>query len=308
MPASPSSTCACTASARAFGNPARGALLPQMVPAHLLSNAISWDTSFRRIAVMCGQALGGWLLALSGHASTVYLTTAVLGAVSVVLLMLLAERDRPQTAREPVTWKTLLGGIEYIRHTNIILATITLDLFAVLLGGATGLLPVYAHDILHVGPSGLGWLRAAPSAGALVMAVSLAHLPSFRYPGRVMLWAVAGFGVGTVVFGISRAMPLSLVTLFLIGALDMISVVVRQTLVQTLTPNAMRGRINAVNSVFISTSNQVGDFESGLVAKLTTPVFSVVSGGVGSIVVVAAAALIWPAIRAFDARKSATPE
>jgi MFS family permease len=293
----------CATTARAFGNPARGALLPQVVPPNLLGNAVSWDTSIRRIAVMSGAALGGWLLAQSGHASTVYLATAALGLFSILLLALLSDSGRPPSSREPATWRTLIAGIVYIRHTSIILATITLDLFAVLLGGATSLLPIYAKDILHVGPRGLGWLRAAPSAGALVMAIALAHLPPFRFPGRVMLWAVAGFGAATVIFGYSLSMPLSLAALFLVGALDMISVVVRQTLVQTLTPNEMRGRVNAVNSVFISASNEVGGFESGVVAQWTSPLFSVVSGGIGSLLVVAAAALIWPAIRAFDAQK-----
>lgn len=288
------------ATARAYGNPARGALLPQVVPVELLGNAISWDTSIRRIAVVSGAALGGWLLAWSGQASFVYLTTAAFGLVSALLLMRITDAPPSPSKGERADWKTLIAGIEYIRRTSIILATITLDLFAVLLGGATTLLPVYAKDILHVGPGGLGWLRAAPSAGALIMALSLAHLPRFRFPGRTMLWAVAGFGVATIVFGYSRSMPLSLAALFLLGALDMISVVVRQTLVQTLTPNEMRGRVNAVNSVFISTSNEVGGFESGVVAQLSTPLFSVVSGGVGTLIVVAAAALIWPAIRTYQ--------
>jgi MFS family permease len=295
-----------TASARAFGNPARGALLPQVVPLHLLSNAISWDTSVRRIAVMSGAALGGGLLAWSHHASFVYGTTATIGLISALLLIRITDRPASPSRGEPATWQTLMAGIHYIRRTSIILATITLDLFAVLLGGATTLMPVYARDILHVGPSGLGWLRAAPSAGALLTALSLAHLPAFRYPGRTMLWAVAGFGVATIVFGLSRSMSLSLTALFLLGALDMISVVVRQTLVQTLTPDAMRGRVNAVNSVFISTSNEVGGFESGLVAQFTSPLFSVVSGGVGTLVVVLAAALLWPPLRAYRPGRMAT--
>ncbi len=288
----------CSAASRAFGNPARGALLPQIVPAGILSNAISWDTSIRRIAVISGAALGGWLLAWTHGAASIYLVTAAFGFASVCLLMQMTDHP-PQSRGEPATWKTLVAGVEYILHADIILATITLDLFAVLLGGATTLLPVYAKDILHVGPEGLGWLRAAPSAGALVMALSLAHLPAFRRPGWIMLWAVAGFGVATIVFGLSRSLSLSLAALFLTGALDMISVVVRQTLVQTLTPNAMRGRVNAVNSVFISASNEVGGFESGLVAQLFSPVFAVVSGGIGTIVVVLTAAGIWPSIHRY---------
>lgn len=293
----------CAATARAFGNPARGALLPQVVPAALLGSAISWDTSLRRIAVMSGAALGGALLAWVRQPAFVYLITAAFGFASALLLLQITDHPPSHSSaptRERADWHTLLAGIRYIRQTPIILATITLDLFAVLLGGATTLLPVYASDILRVGPVGLGWLRAAPSAGALVTALSLAYLPAFRYPGRTMLWAVAGFGVATLAFGISRSLPLSLGVLALAGALDMVSVVVRQTLVQTLTPNAMRGRVNAVNSVFISTSNEVGGFESGVVAQFTTPVFSVVSGGVGTLIVVAAAALLWPSLRGYQ--------
>lgn len=295
-----------TATARAFGNPARGALLPQIVSTGLLSNAISWDTSIRRIAVMSGAALGGWLLAWSHHAASVYLITAACGVASILLLLQISDPIHIKATSEGATWKTLVGGIEYIRHTHIILATITLDLFAVLLGGATTLLPIYASDILRVGPVGLGWLRAAPSAGALVTALSLAHLPGFRFPGRTMLWAVAGFGVATIVFGWSRSVPLSLASLALLGALDMISVVIRQTLVQTLTPNAMRGRVNAVNSVFISSSNEIGGFESGVVAYWTNTVFSVVSGGFGTLVVVALAAIIWPSLLRYQKADSKT--
>ena len=180
----------CASTCRAFGNPARGALLPQVVPPALLTGAISWDTSIRRIAVMSGAAIGGWLLAWSHHAWIVYVTTACFGAFSALMLGFLAEHAPAPSGKERATWQTLIGGVEYIRHTPIILATITLDLFAVLLGGATTLMPVYARDILHAGPSVLGWLRAAPSAGALVMALTLAHLRPFRLPGRAMLWAV----------------------------------------------------------------------------------------------------------------------
>jgi MFS family permease len=294
----------CASSARAFGNPARAALLPQIVPPALLTSAISWDTSIRRIAVMSGAAMGGWLLASVRLPAAVYLITAGLGVMSAVLLARLPDFPQPASVKERATWQTLIAGITYIRQTHIILATITLDLFAVLLGGATTLMPIYARDILGVGPGGMGWLRAAPSAGALVMALTLAHLRPFPLPGRTMLWAVAGYGVATIAFGFSRSLPLSLAALFFVGALDMVSVVVRQTLVQTLTPNEMRGRVNAVNSVFINSSNEIGGFESGVVAQQTTPVFSVVSGGVGTILVVVAAALIWPVLSRYQPKKS----
>jgi MFS family permease len=294
----------CAATARAFGNPARSALLAQIVPLPLLSNAISWNTSLQRIAGISGAALGGWLLAWSHHPAFVFNTTAAFGLFSLLLLALIAEPTPLQIRGERATWQTLIAGIAYIRHTTIILATITLDLFAVLLGGATTLLPIYARDILHVGPGGLGWLRASSSVGALLMALALAHRRPFSYPGRTMLWAVAGFGVATIVFGLSRSMPLSLAALCFAGGLDMISVVVRQTLVQTLTPNAMRGRVNAVNGVFISSSNELGGFESGAVAQLSSPVFSVVSGGVGTLLVVLMAVMIWPPIREFQPGQS----
>lgn len=303
----------CAATARAFGNPARAALLPQLVAPALLTNAISWDTSIRRIAVMSGAAFGGWLLALTHTAANVYLVAGALGMGSAFLIGLLPDPIQPGSAqpgarREPATWKTLIAGVVYIRQTHIILATITLDLFAVLLGGATTLMPVYARDILHVGPAGLGWLRAAPSMGALIMALTLAHLRPFQFPGRAMLWAVAGYGVATIVFGFSRSLALSLLALFGVGAFDMVSVVVRQTLVQTLTPNAMRGRVNAVNSVFMNSSNEIGGFESGVVAQLTSSVFSVVSGGVGTLAVVGMAALIWPVIHRYRPNNKTQPD
>ncbi len=297
----------CSASARAFGNPARGALLPQIVPPRLLGSAISWDTSIRRVAVVSGAALGGWALAAVHHPSTVYLINAAIGAVSAGLLFLISDAGRPTAEREPVSWKTLVAGIHYIFRADLILATVSLDLFAVLLGGATNLLPVYAENVLHVGPVRLGWLRAAPSVGALAMALALAHMPPFRWPGRVMLWAVAGFGVATIVFGLSKSLVLSLVALVLVGALDMISVVVRQTLIQTHTPNDMRGRVNAVNSVFISSSNEIGGFESGVVAQLFSPIVSVVSGGIGSILVVCGAAAAWPSLRNYKTPDAPAP-
>jgi MFS family permease len=318
-------------SARTFGNPARTALLPQIVPIPMLGNAVSWDTSIRRVAVMSGAAIGGWLLDWTGKSafvrglpifaaavhstsgshhegfpSFVYLTTAALGMISVVMLLQLHVGHETVVARQPITWDTLVAGIRYIRSTRIVLATISLDLFAVLFGGATTLLPVYARDILRVGPEGLGWLRAAPSAGALVMALTTAHMPPMRFPGRSMLWAVVGFGVATIVFGFSRSMTLSIVALVFVGGLDMVSVVVRQTLIQTLTPNEMRGRVNAVNAIFINSSNELGGFESGVIARLFGTVFSVVSGGIASIMVTAAAAQMWPALRNYNAHEHQT--
>jgi MFS family permease len=217
-------------------------------------------------------------------------------ALACALLVALI-RLRPQIRHtEPPSLRSLIAGIQFVWQTKPILATITLDLFAVLLGGATALLPVFAKDILDVGPLGLGVLRAAPSAGAILMAVAVAHLPPMRQPGKAMLVAVAGFGLATIVFGISENFVLSLAMLFLTGALDAISVVVRATLVQVLTPDTMRGRVSAVNSLFIGSSNELGAFESGATAQLFGPVGSVVLGGIGTVVVVAAVMLVWPVV------------
>jgi MFS family permease len=198
-----------------------------------------------------------------------------------------------------MTLASLSVGFKFVFASRMILATITLDLFAVLLGGATSLLPVYAKDILGVGPTGLGLLQAALPVGSLFTAVVLAHRPPLEHAGRMLLWAVAWFGAATIVFGFSRSFALSLFMLFLCGATDNISVVVRHTLVQLLTPDQKRGRVSAVNSLFIGTSNELGGFESGFVAHWFGPVFSVVSGGIGTILVVIAVALIWPEVRRF---------
>jgi MFS family permease len=210
-----------------------------------------------------------------------------------------------------MSWRNLLAGIRFVWQTKLILATITLDLFAVLLGGATYLLPIYAEDILHVGARGLGFLRSAEAVGAISMAMLLAHLPPMRHAGRTMLLAVAGFGAATIVFGLSTWFWLSLVMMFLIGALDNISVVVRHTLVQMLAPDAMRGRVSAVNNVFIVSSNDLGGLESGVLARLFGPVAAVVIGGAGALVVVLTWARLWPEIltigRLCDVRPARVP-
>src|SRR5262249_49018791 len=211
--------------------------------------------------------------------------------------LVLPIRPRPvERQRESVTLQSLLAGIHFVWQTPLILATLTLDLFAVLLGGATALLPAFAEDILVVGPDGWSWLqessvrlgllRAAPSLGAIVMAVVLAHRPPLRRAGRALLWSVAGFGAATVVFGLSRNFYLSFAMLALSGALENVSVVVRGTLVQLLTPDALRGRVLAVNTIFVSSSNELGEFESGMVAEAVGPVASAVIGGVGTLAVV----------------------
>ena len=189
------------------------------------------------------------------------------------------------------------SGLHFVRDSKVILATITLDLFAVLLGGAIALLPIFADRILHVGAVGLGWLRAAPSIGAVLMALALAHRPPMRQAGKAMLTAVAGFGIGTIVFGLSHTFWLSFAALIFTGACDNVSVVVRHTLVQLLTPDPMRGRVSAVNNIFIGSSNELGALESGVTAALFGPVLSVVGGGIGTILVVFATAWKWPEVR-----------
>jgi MFS family permease len=278
---------------RAFTAPARSSLLAQVVPAEALGNAVTWNSSGWQVANVTGPALGGLAIAVTDQAATAYLLTAFCASACIFLVSLIRPRPVPRTG-EARSLRSLLAGVRFIWRTELLLAAITLDLFAVLLGGATALLPIYAKDILGVGPAGLGWLRAAPAVGALLMALALAHRRPLRHPGRALLLAVAGFGLATVVFGLSENFALSLAMLALAGALDNISVVVRGTLMQMLTPDEMRGRVAAVNTVFISSSNELGAFESGLTAEWFGPVGSVVIGGVGTIVVVLIVLCRWP--------------
>jgi MFS family permease len=294
------------AAARVLNQPAKAAFLPQLVPPSLFANAVTWNSSLFEICSMAGPALGGGIVAMlqispahTGWAyPVVYFLNAGLQAAQFITLLPIHTHASPRV-KEPVTLDSLSAGIRYVWNTKIILATLTLDLFAVVLGGAVALLPVYAKDILNVGPAGLGWLRAAPSIGAFGMALAIAHLPPMNRAGRNMLIAVAGFGLATVVFGYSRDFWLSMGMLVLTGAFDNVSVVIRHTLVQTLTPDEMRGRVSAVNSIFIGSSNQIGTLESGLTAAWLGTVPSVVLGGVGTIVVVVFAAVAWPQLRRF---------
>jgi MFS family permease len=293
--------------ARSFQAPARNALLPSLVPPETLANAVTWNSGGWQLAAVVGPALGGAVIAALGGAAAVYLSAAAGSTVFFVLAAAIRHRP-PGRARAELTLAALGAGIRFVAHTPLILATITLDLFAVLLGGTTTLLPIYAKDILHVGPSGLGWLNAADSLGAVLMAAALASRPPLGRAGRTLLWAVAGFGVATFVFGISRSFPLSLCMLMALGAFDMVSVVVRATLVPLLTPDEMRGRVGAITNLFIGTSNQLGGFESGAVAGAFGPVVSVVSGAIGTLIVVAAVAWRWPALRRLGSLASARGE
>lgn len=281
--------------ARTFGWAARAPFMANLVPRAVLGNAVTWGSSLFEIGSITGPALGGLLLAHFGF-SFVYLLDALASLIFVSFLVFIRTGyERPTAPEHPL--RNLFSGLSFVWSTKVILATITLDLFAVLLGGATALLPIYADQILHVGAVGLGWLRAAPSFGAVTMALALAHLPPLRRAGVALLVAVAGYGAATIIFGLSRSFWLSLVALAMAGAFDNISVVVRHTLVQLLTPDAMRGRVAAVNNVFIGSSNELGAFESGITAALFGPIISVVAGGIGTIVVVIATALAWPQVR-----------
>jgi MFS family permease len=282
--------------ARAFNDPASSTLLPQSVPPEIFASAATWSSSTGQLASILGPGLAGLLVAFWDGVTLNYLSAALAALVFLWLVALMRGRQLA-LSRKAATLESLKEGLRFIRSTKEILAAITLDLFAVLFGGAVTLLPVYATDILKVGPQGLGVLQAAPSIGALVMAVTLAFLPAFRHAGRTLLLAVAGFGLATIVFGLSISMWLSVAMLFLLGSLDNISVVIRSTLILTRTPDEMRGRTSAVNSIFISASNQLGGFESGLTASIFGPILAVVGGGIGTILVVLIVARIWPEMR-----------
>jgi MFS family permease len=266
---------------RAFQMPAQQALTPALVPPDLLPRALAFSSAGLQGAIIAGPALGGFVYVAG--TSVVYAVCAGLFALAAGLC--LAIRYPHATPITPVTLQTLLAGVHYVARNKVVLGAISLDLFAVLLGGATALLPMFAKDVLHVGPWGLGLLRAAPAVGALVMSALLTRWPVRRRTGHTLLAAVALYGVAMLAFGLSTHFVLSMVALACSGAFDMVSVVIRQTLVQLETPDEMRGRVSAVNSVFIGASNQLGEFESGVTAALLGPVGSVVLGGVGTIVV-----------------------
>lgn len=281
----------------AFQGPASSALFGQVIPTHVFENAATWWSGSWQLAAVIGPALGGVVIALAHSATPVYALNALAALLFILLLIPMRTIAGGEHTPERMTLSSLFEGLRYLRSTQVLLAAITLDLFAVLLGGATMLLPIFAKDILHVGPTYLGWLRAAPSVGAVCAALGIAFLPPFKKAGRTLLWAVAGFGLATVVFGLSTSFWLSMASLFVLGALDNVSVVIRSTLLLMRTPDAMRGRISAVNSLFISASNELGGFESGAMAQLFGPVLAVVGGGIGTILVVLLVALLWPEMR-----------
>ena len=292
---------------RSFNATASRSILPQLVPQKHFPNAVAWNASIFQAATILGPSFGGIVYAAFHGPSTVYLIAMVTGIGATISSF----RIKPEVKarpREPMTMKTVFAGLHYIWNKKLILGAISLDLFAVLLGGAVALLPVYAREILHTGPWGLGLLRTAPGVGAAVMAVLLAHRPLRGKSGPTLLWAVAGFGVFTIVFGISRSLILSLAALFLLGASDMISVIIRATLTQLATPDEMRGRVTAVDMIFIGTSNEFGQFESGITAQWFGTVPAVILGGVGTLVVIALWAWWFPELRHAGDLHAVTPE
>jgi MFS family permease len=292
--------------ARTFMQPARSAFLPAIVPREVFSNAIAWHSTAFQLSSVLGPALAGVLIAWRNSTVVIYELTAAMALVNWLCLAMIQSPPFIPT-NEPATFASLAAGLSYVWRQKVMLGAITLDMFAVLLGGVTSLLPVYASEILKVGPTHFGWMRAAPGIGAVCMSFVLAHRPPIERAGPTLLGAVAGFGLVTIVFGVSRVFGLSLAMLLLLGALDMISVVIRHTLVQLLTPDDMRGRVSAVNSMFIGISNELGEFESGMVAYLFDrtddrafgPTVSAVSGGVGTLAVVCTVALRWPLLRKY---------
>lgn len=295
-----------TGVARSFQQPARASFVPQIVPLSVFSNAVTWNSTGFQLSSIVGPALAGGIIWLTHSATLVYVVDASSALTFFAVLAFIPDRPIVNKAGA-FNLRSVVAGLEFVWQNKIVLGALTLDMVAVLLGGAVALLPIYARDILMVGPRGYGALLAAPSVGALLMSVILAHRPPLERAGRDLLWSVAGFGVATIVFGFSQSFALSIVMLFLTGVLDTVSVVIRHTLVQIVTPDTMRGRVSAVNGIFIGASNELGAFRAGLVAswagRLSDPItgtmFSAVSGGIGTILAVAFAAVAWPTLRRF---------
>jgi MFS family permease len=279
----------------AFESPARIALLPGLVPRALFPRAVTISTSGSALAFVSGPALGGLVIAEYGVAATYALHSGLI-AVSVVALAFL--RPRSEVAeRRAFSWQSILEGVSFVRRRQVVLGSMILDMFAVIFGGAQALLPVYAREILDVGPRGYGLLTASLELGALLMALVLIVMPPIRRAGRALLWAVAAYGVATILFGVSRSFPLSVLAYMAVGMADQVSVVTRHTLVQLATPDELRGRVSSVNMVFIGASNQLGAVEAGFVAALTSATFAVVSGGLACLVVLGVVAVRMPELR-----------
>jgi MFS family permease len=271
--------------ARGFSMPSAFAFWSQLIPQKIFANAVTWNTSTWQLGAVTGPAIAGFVYALLGYSMT-YLVVAIIIFSAIVLISFIKKRPKPEIIEQASLLKKLTAGAKFVYHNKIILNAITLDLFAVLFGGATALLPIFSADILFVGPEGLGMLRAAPSVGALLMAVFLTRHPPTRHAGRVLLMCVFGFGVSMIVFAVSKNFSLSLFALAIGGAFDAVSVVIRSTIIQLMTPDNMKGRVSAVNSIFVGSSNEIGAFESGVTAKFMGTVPSVIFGGSMTLVVV----------------------
>lgn len=281
----------------AFDGPARQAFVPQLVPAEDFSNATTWGATSQHIAVILGPVLSGWIYAVTGSAIVVFEIVLVMSLVSVIFILRVRNREEHTRVADGFSWETLVAGIKFVFRERIILGIISLDLFAVLLGGAVALMPIFANDILKVGPEGLGVLRAGPSIGAVLMGILIARLPRMKKAGQMLFVCVAIFGIATILFGLSQNFLFSLACLIVLGGVDMVSMVIRGVLVQTRTPQHMRGRVSAVNLIFIGASNELGEFESGLTAGFFGTVPAVLVGGVGTLVVVFLWAWLFPEIR-----------
>ena len=283
-----------------LGWPARSAIMPLLVPGALFENAIKWRTIFQQITGIAGPALGGLVIAFSVPAA--YLLSALSSAVFIGFLLTMALPDAPRSPRGNMLGQ-VAEGLRFVWRTKLVLGATSLDMFAVLLGGAAYLLPIFARDIIDLSgvnisaEAALGWLRAAPAIGAFIAALLLAYLPPMQRAGRMLLWCVAGFGVATIGFGLTDNLWVAMALLALTGAFDNVSMVIRHVVLQMSTPNEMRGRVSAVNAIFVSSSNELGGADSGTVAHFFTPVISVVSGGIGTLVVVAAWTGLFPSLR-----------
>ncbi|HLI23133.1 MAG TPA: MFS transporter, partial [Stellaceae bacterium] len=287
---------ACFGAGRAFDQPAQAALLPGLVPVALFPRVTPASSLVNQCAVIIGPALGGLLFIFGAPIAFFGAVTIMLVAMTAVFLL----PRQPARPAQPLSWKSFLGGVSFIRRTETVLGAITMDMFGVFFGGATALLPIFARDILHIGPLGLGLLRSTPALGALVTGAYITRHPLERKVGHRMFLAVTVYGAATIVFGLSHWLPLTVAALMAIGAADVVSVVVRSTLVQTATPDDIRGRVSAVNSLFVGTSNQLGEFESGVTADWFGAVGSVVLGGIATLLVVAISTQCFPGLRRMD--------
>jgi len=291
-----------TGIARGFIAPAITAIFAQIIPRELYSNGIAWNSNVWHMAAVSGPAVGGLIYGFAGI-TVAYSTVATLMFCSAILFLLIKRKPLPENDQKDSFFKSLTAGVRFVFGNQTMLAALSLDMFAVFFGGATAMLPVFASDVLHVGPEGLGLLRAAPFAGSILMGLTIAHRPPMQYAGKNLLFALLGFGASTILFALSTNFYLSIFLLFLTGVFDNVSVIIRGTIVQLLTPDHMRGRVGSVNSIFIGSSNEIGAFESGTVAKLMGLIPSVIFGGAMTFVVVAVAAWKAPSLRRLNLRK-----